>query len=206
MKNDTRLAHARDVLRLEADAVRAQIDHLGAPFLAACELLLATRSHVIVTGLGKSGHIGEKIAATLASTGTPAFFVHAAEAGHGDLGMITADDTILAISYSGESQEILMMLPIVRALGVKTIALTGRPQSSMAQQADLQPGELVWTGGDVHLYNNHLAQAETQLAREPYPLPTLELRHAPSIDAYQYSDITLQNYQYHPAIPAPVAV
>ena len=132
MKNDTRLAHARDVLRLEADAVRAQIDHLGAPFLAACELLLATRGHVIVTGLGKSGHIGEKIAATLASTGTPAFFVHAAEAGHGDLGMITADDTILAISYSGESQEILMMLPIVRALGVKTIALTGRPQSSMA--------------------------------------------------------------------------
>lgn len=137
MKNDTRLAHARDVLRLEADAVRAQIDHLGVPFLAACELLLATRGHVIVTGLGKSGHIGEKIAATLASTGTPAFFVHSAEAGHGDLGMITADDTILAISYSGESQEILMMLPIVRALGVKTIALTGRPQSSMAQQADL---------------------------------------------------------------------
>ena len=134
---DTRLAHARDVLRLEADAVRAQIDHLGAPFLAACDLLLATRGHIIVTGLGKSGHIGEKIAATLASTGTPAFFVHAAEAGHGDLGMITGDDTLLAISYSGESQEILMMLPIVRALGVKTIALTGRPQSSMAQQADL---------------------------------------------------------------------
>ena len=76
----------------------------------------------------------------------------------------------------------------------------------MAQQAGLQPGELVWTGGDVHLYNNHLAQAETQLAREPYPLPTLELRHAPSIDAYPYSDITLQNYQSHPAIPAPVAV
>ena len=135
--SDTRLDHARDVLRLEADAVRAQIDQLGAPFLAACDLLLATRGHIIVTGLGKSGHIGEKIAATLASTGTPAFFVHAAEAGHGDLGMITGDDTILAISYSGESQEILMMLPIVRALGVKTIALTGRPQSSMAQQADL---------------------------------------------------------------------
>ena len=135
--SDTRLDHARDVLRLEADAVRAQIDHLGAPFLAACDLLLATRGHVIVTGLGKSGHIGEKIAATLASTGTPAFFVHAAEAGHGDLGMITGDDTILAISYSGESQEILMMLPIVRALGVKTIALTGRPQSALAQQADL---------------------------------------------------------------------
>ena len=134
---DTRLAHAREVLRLEADAVRAQIDHLGAPFLAACDLLLATRGHVIITGLGKSGHIGEKIAATLASTGTPAFFVHAAEAGHGDLGMITGDDTLLAISYSGESQEILMMLPIVRALGVKSIALTGRPQSSMAQQADL---------------------------------------------------------------------
>ncbi len=135
--SDSRLAHAREVLRLEADAVRAQIDHLGAPFLAACDLLLATRGHIIVTGLGKSGHIGEKIAATLASTGTPAFFVHAAEAGHGDLGMITGDDTLLAISYSGESQEILMMLPIVRALGVQSIALTGRPQSSMAQQADL---------------------------------------------------------------------
>ena len=135
--SDTRLDHARDVLRLEADAVRAQIDQLGAPFLAACDLLLATRGHIIVTGLGKSGHIGEKIAATLASTGTPAFFVHAAEAGHGDLGMITGDDTILAISYSGESQEILMMLPIVRALGVKTIAITGRPQSALAQQADL---------------------------------------------------------------------
>ena len=135
--SDTRLDHARDVLRLEADAVRAQIDQLGAPFLAACDLLLATRGHIIVTGLGKSGHIGEKIAATLASTGTPAFFVHAAEAGHGDLGMITGDDTILAISYSGESQEILMMLPIVRALGVKIIAITGRPQSALARQADL---------------------------------------------------------------------
>ena len=135
--SDTRLDHARDVLRLEADAVRAQIDQLGAPFLAACDLLLATRGHIIVTGLGKSGHIGEKIAATLASTGTPAFFVHAAEAGHGDLGMITADDTLLAISYSGESAEILMMLPIVRGLGVKTLAITGRPASHLAQEADI---------------------------------------------------------------------
>ena len=135
---DPRLAHARDVLRLEADAVRAQIDQLGAPFLAACELLLATRGHVIVTGLGKSGHIGEKIAATLASTGTPAFFVHAAEAGHGDLGMITGDDTILAISYSGESQEILMMLPIVRALGVKTTKRLQRDLVENAQESSLQ--------------------------------------------------------------------
>ena len=76
----------------------------------------------------------------------------------------------------------------------------------MAQQADLQPGELVWTGGDVHLYNNHLAQAEEQLSRTPYPLPTLELRRAPSIDAYQYDDITLHHYHSHPAIPAPVAI
>ena len=134
---DSRLAHARAVLEQEAEAVRAQIDHLGAAFLTACDCILATRGHVIVTGLGKSGHIGEKIAATLASTGTPAFFVHAAEAGHGDLGMITADDTLLAISYSGESAEILMMLPIVRALGVKTIAITGRPASHLAQEADI---------------------------------------------------------------------
>ena len=134
---DSRLAHARAVLEQEAEAVRAQIDHLGAPFLTACDCILATRGHVIVTGLGKSGHIGEKIAATLASTGTPAFFVHAAEAGHGDLGMITAEDTLLAISYSGESAEILMMLPIVRALGVKTIAITGRPASHLAQEADI---------------------------------------------------------------------
>ena len=76
----------------------------------------------------------------------------------------------------------------------------------MAQQADLQPGELVWTGGDVHLYNNHLAQAEEQLSRTPYPLPNLELRRAPSIDAYQYDDITLHHYHSHPAIPAPVAI
>ncbi|MDO4643235.1 MAG: KpsF/GutQ family sugar-phosphate isomerase [Cardiobacteriaceae bacterium] len=135
--NDLRLDYARSVLQLEADAIHAQCAHLDARFLSVCDLLLATRGHVIVTGLGKSGHIGEKIAATFASTGTAAFFVHAAEAGHGDLGMITSDDTILAISYSGESQEILMMLPIVKALGVKTIAMTGRPQSSMAQQADL---------------------------------------------------------------------
>lgn len=128
---------ARRVLQLEAEAVSNQAKYLDHTFLSACDLLLRTTGHVIVTGLGKSGHIGAKIAATLASTGTPAFFVHAAEAGHGDLGMISATDCLLAVSFSGECREILMMMPIAQALGVKVIAVTGKKQSAMAQQADI---------------------------------------------------------------------
>src|SRR4051812_8476438 len=97
---------ARSVLDIEADAVRALRERLGEPFLAAHRLILATKGRVVVTGMGKSGHVGNKIASTLASTGTPAFFMHPAEASHGDLGMITAADVVLAISYSGESEEI----------------------------------------------------------------------------------------------------
>lgn len=135
--HDRWLAAARDVLTIEADSIRAQLPTLNDDFLRACNIMLACRGHVIVVGMGKSGHIGAKIAATLASTGTPAFFVHPAEAGHGDLGMITRDDVILALSYSGESQEILTMMPIVQEMGVPVIAITGRPQSAMAQSADI---------------------------------------------------------------------
>ncbi|MDO5090494.1 MAG: KpsF/GutQ family sugar-phosphate isomerase [Cardiobacteriaceae bacterium] len=131
------LAAARDVLAIEADSIRAQLPAINDDFLAVCDTLLACRGHVIVVGMGKSGHIGAKIAATLASTGTPAFFVHPAEAGHGDLGMITHRDVLLALSYSGESAEILTMMPLVQAMGVPVIAITGRPQSAIAQNADI---------------------------------------------------------------------
>jgi len=131
------LALARDVLDIEADAVRALKDRLGEAFLAAHRLMLATKGRVVVTGMGKSGHIGNKIAATLASTGTPAFFMHPAEASHGDLGMITADDVVIAISYSGESDEIARILPVIKRRGAKVIAITGRAASTLAREADV---------------------------------------------------------------------
>jgi len=131
------LALARDVLDIEADAVRALKDRLGEAFLGAHRLILQTKGRVVVTGMGKSGHIGNKIAATLASTGTPAFFMHPAEASHGDLGMITADDVVLAISYSGESDEINRILPVIKRRGAKVIAITGRAGSTLAREADL---------------------------------------------------------------------
>jgi len=128
---------ARSVLDIEAEAVRALKSRLGEPFLAAHRLMLATKGRVVVTGMGKSGHIGSKIASTLASTGTPAFFMHPGEASHGDLGMITADDVVVAISYSGESDEIAKILPLIKRRGAKVIAITGRAQSTLATQADV---------------------------------------------------------------------
>ncbi|MBI5611966.1 MAG: KpsF/GutQ family sugar-phosphate isomerase [Gammaproteobacteria bacterium] len=126
----------RAVIQLEAEAVGALADRLDADFGRACEIMLATPGRVIVVGMGKSGHIGGKIAATLASTGTPAFFVHPGEASHGDLGMITMTDVVLAISNSGETAEILTILPLIKRMGVKLVALTGNPQSTLARQAD----------------------------------------------------------------------
>ena len=126
----------RAVIQLEAEAVAALVDRLDAGFARACEIMLATQGRVIVVGMGKSGHIGGKIAATLASTGTPAFFVHPGEASHGDLGMITLSDVVLAISNSGETAEILTILPLIKRMGVKLIALTGNPESTLARQAD----------------------------------------------------------------------
>ncbi|HUL96630.1 MAG TPA: KpsF/GutQ family sugar-phosphate isomerase [Usitatibacter sp.] len=128
---------ARNVLDIEADAVRALKKRLGEPFLAAHRLMLETRGRVVVTGMGKSGHIGRKIASTLASTGTPSFFMHPGEASHGDLGMITEDDVVVAISYSGESDEIAKILPLIKRRGAKVIAITGRAQSTLATEADV---------------------------------------------------------------------
>jgi arabinose-5-phosphate isomerase len=128
---------AREVLDIEADAVRQMKSRLGEPFLAAHRLILGTKGRVVVTGMGKSGHIGNKIAATLASTGTPAFFMHPAEASHGDLGMITPDDVVIAISYSGESDEIGRILPVIKRRGAKVIAITGRAGSTLAREADI---------------------------------------------------------------------
>ena len=126
----------RSVIELEAEAIAALAKHVDQDFARACEIILATKGRVIVVGMGKSGHIGGKIAATLASTGTPAFFVHPGEASHGDLGMITPGDVVLAISNSGETDEILLILPIIKRMGAKLIALTGRRDSSLARQAD----------------------------------------------------------------------
>jgi arabinose-5-phosphate isomerase len=128
---------ARGVLDIEADAVRGLKARLGAAFLEAHRLMLHTKGRVVVTGMGKSGHVGNKIASTLASTGTPAFFMHPAEASHGDLGMITADDVVIAISYSGESDEIGRILPLIKRRGAKVIAITGRPGSTLAKEADV---------------------------------------------------------------------
>lgn len=131
------LEMARRVLRIEADAVAALAGRLGAEFDRAVELILACRGRVIVSGIGKSGHIARKIAATMASTGTPAFFVHAAEAVHGDLGMITRDDVMIALSNSGENDELLTIVPLFKRQGGRLIAITGNAQSSLAKEADV---------------------------------------------------------------------
>ncbi|MDR2000112.1 MAG: KpsF/GutQ family sugar-phosphate isomerase [Zoogloeaceae bacterium] len=130
------LEMARRVLRIEADAVAALGDRLGAEFERAVDLILACRGRVIVSGIGKSGHIARKIAATLASTGTPAFFVHAAEAVHGDLGMIACDDVLIALSNSGENDELLTIVPLIKRQGGRLIAMTGNAASSLAKEAD----------------------------------------------------------------------
>lgn len=137
INDDRALALARDVLDIEADAVRALRDQLDGGFVQAVALLLGCRGRVVVSGIGKSGHIARKIAATLASTGTPAFFVHPAEASHGDLGMVTPDDVFIGISYSGESEELVAILPLVKRIGAKLIAITGRAESSLGTLADV---------------------------------------------------------------------
>ena len=135
--NDELLALAADVLDIEARAVGALKSRLNDDFLAACELCMSTPGRVVVTGMGKSGHVSNKIAATLASTGTPAFFMHPAEASHGDLGMITSQDLLLAVSYSGETAEVVTILPLVKRMGAKLLSMTGNPRSTMAQAADV---------------------------------------------------------------------
>ncbi len=131
------LALARQVLVTEASAITAVAARIGAPFVAAVELILNCRGRVVVSGIGKSGHVGRKLAATLASTGTPAFFVHPTEASHGDLGMITPDDVVVMLSNSGETDELVTLTPHLKREGARLIALTGNEQSSLAHAADI---------------------------------------------------------------------
>jgi arabinose-5-phosphate isomerase len=128
---------ARETLDIEATALREVQARLGDAFARAVDLMLGVRGRVVVMGMGKSGHIGRKIAATLASTGTPSLFVHPAEASHGDLGMIKPIDAVLAISNSGESEEITVILPVLKRLGAPLVAMTGHPQSTLARHADV---------------------------------------------------------------------
>jgi arabinose-5-phosphate isomerase len=127
---------AKHTLAIESQAITQVQERIGQSFVEAVQAILAVKGRVVVMGMGKSGHIGRKIAATLASTGTPAFFVHPAEASHGDLGMVTRDDVFVALSNSGETSELLTILPIIKRTGAKLIALTGAPLSSLAQLAD----------------------------------------------------------------------
>jgi len=131
------LALARNILRLEADEIHRIADRLDQRFEKAVELILNCRGRVVVSGMGKSGHIGRKIAATLASTGTPAFFMHPAEASHGDLGMITGEDVVIALSNSGESDEVIAILPPIKRLGAKIICITGTESSTLAKESEV---------------------------------------------------------------------
>ena len=148
--NPRSLTLAREVLDIEAAAVQALSQRLDDTFLSALDLLLRCEGRLIVSGMGKSGHIARKIAATFSSTGTPAYFVHPGEASHGDLGMVAAGDVFIALSYSGESAELLTILPVIKRQGAKLISLTGNPRSSLA------------TASDVHL--------DTAVAKEACPL------------------------------------
>jgi arabinose-5-phosphate isomerase len=127
----------RRVVAIERDAVEALAARIDARFAQACALMLACTGRIVVTGMGKSGHIGNKIAATLASTGSPAFFVHPGEASHGDLGMITSHDVVLALSNSGETAEIVTIVPLIKRMGAPLISMTGRPASALAREADV---------------------------------------------------------------------
>lgn len=131
------ICSARTVISTEAAAVDALLPRVGGEFVEACRLMLACKGRIIVSGMGKSGHVARKIAATLASTGTPAFFVHPGEASHGDLGMILPQDVVLAISYSGETDELLFILPVIKRQGIPLIALTGNPGSSLSREANV---------------------------------------------------------------------
>jgi arabinose-5-phosphate isomerase len=134
---DRLVARAREVLRIEADAVASLVPRIGAEFAAACDLILGCRGRVVVSGMGKSGHVARKLAATLASTGTPAFFVHPAEASHGDLGMVTRDDVFVALSNSGRTEELLAIVVPVKRQGARLVAITGDAGSPLAREADV---------------------------------------------------------------------
>jgi arabinose-5-phosphate isomerase len=135
--SETTLDLAKRVLAVEAEAIQSLGARLGETFLDAVELLLNCKGRVVVSGIGKSGHIARKIASTMSSTGTPAYFVHPAEASHGDIGMITRDDVLIALSNSGESEELLTIVPLLKRQGARLIAITGNANSSLAREADV---------------------------------------------------------------------
>lgn len=135
--HEAHLASARRTVALEIEAVQRLNERLDASFADACGLILSCDGRVVVTGMGKSGHIGHKIASTLASTGTPAFYVHPAEASHGDLGMITGRDVVLILSNSGATPEVLAIVPLIKRMGARLIAMTGKPTSTLARLADV---------------------------------------------------------------------
>jgi len=137
VKSPDIVTRARGILLHEADEIRELADRIGSEFEAAVSMVLACRGRIVVTGMGKSGHIGGKIAATLASTGTPAFFMHPAEASHGDLGMITAEDVVIALSNSGESDEIINILPAIRRIGARILSITGSEDSTLSRESDV---------------------------------------------------------------------
>lgn len=137
LSNESILEEGRNVLRIERDAIESVEHELDDSFVAAVRLILSAKGNIIFSGVGKSGHVGRKLAATFSSTGTTAFFVHADEAAHGDLGMVKHDDVFVAISFSGESDELLTILPALKALDVRIISMTGRAESSLAKAADV---------------------------------------------------------------------
>lgn len=137
MNNVDFLSSARRTIDIERSSIDSLLAHLNGSFSRACELMFSCKGRVIVTGMGKSGHIGNKIAATLASTGTPAFFVHPAEASHGDLGMFTGADVVLALSNSGETAEVVTILPLIKRMGAPLISMTANPNSTLARCADI---------------------------------------------------------------------
>ena len=133
----TSIARGKQVLKIEADAIRSLVPRLGRSFHRAVELMVECRGRVIVTGMGKAGLIGQKLSATLASTGTPSYSLHPAEAIHGDLGRVTKQDLVIAISNSGETEELNKLLPVIKRIGTRLIALTGKPRSSLAKHCDV---------------------------------------------------------------------
>lgn len=179
---------AIETLKIETDAVAKLVERVDDEFEAAAKCILACDARVVVTGMGKSGHVGRKIAASLASTGTPAFFMHPAEAFHGDLGMVTEDDIVIAISNSGETAEVVNILPIIRRIGAKIIAMSGRRDSSLGRNADF----FIDTGVEREACPLGLAPTASTTA-------TLAMGDALTISLMSARNFTAQNFAvFHP--------
>ena len=185
MKPEEILALGKDILKKEADAILNLRENLSEDFLQAVELLNQCEGKVIVIGIGKSGLIGKKIAASLSSLGTPSFFVHAGEAAHGDLGMLEAHDVILAISHSGETPEILNLLPIIKQIGCKLVSITGTKDCTLAREANVA----LVTGVTQEADPMNLAPTNSSTA-------TLALGDALAVALAQISGFTKENFAF----------